>query len=106
MSAASGDRRAAVEGVGMTIAESIRRWFDDPEVSWHLDIIEKWRAAGVRLEDEQDASTPRVLEGMSVVVTGSLEGYSRDGAKEAIIARGGKAASSVSKSTAFVVVGD
>ncbi|HET6561308.1 MAG TPA: NAD-dependent DNA ligase LigA [Marmoricola sp.] len=103
---ASLEELAGVEGVGMTIAESIRRWFDDPEVAWHLDIIEKWRAAGVRLEDEQDASTPRVLEGLSVVVTGSLEGFSRDGAKEAIIARGGKAASSVSKSTAFVVVGE
>jgi DNA ligase (NAD+) len=103
---ASVEELAAVEGVGMTIAESIRRWFDDPEVSWHLDIIEKWRAAGVRLEDERDASTPRTLEGLSIVVTGSLDGYSRDGAKEAIIARGGKAASSVSKSTAFVVVGE
>jgi DNA ligase (NAD+) len=103
---ASVEELAAVEGVGMTIAESIRRWFDDPEVAWHLDIIEKWRAAGVRLEDERDASTPRVLEGLSIVVTGSLDAYSRDGAKEAIIARGGKAASSVSKNTAFVVVGD
>ena len=64
------------------------------------------RAAGVRMEDERDESTPRTLEGLSVVVTGSLAGHSRDGAKEAILARGGKAASSVSKSTAFVVVGD
>jgi DNA ligase (NAD+) len=103
---ASVEELAGVEGVGMTIAESIRRWFDDPEQSWHLDIIEKWRAAGVRLEDERDASTPRVLEGLSIVVTGSLDTYSRDGAKEAIIARGGKAASSVSKNTAFVVVGE
>jgi DNA ligase (NAD+) len=97
---------AAVEGVGMTIAEAIRRWFDDPEDSWHLDIIEKWRACGVRLEDERDESVPRVLEGLSVVVTGSLQAYSRDSAKEAIVTRGGKAASSVSKNTAFVVVGD
>ena len=103
---ASVEELAAVEGVGLTIAESIRRWFDDPEVDWHLEIVEKWRAAGVRLEDERDASTPRTLEGLSVVVTGSLDGYSRDGAKEAILARGGKAASSVSKNTAFVVVGD
>ncbi len=103
---ASVEELAAVEGVGMTIAESIRRWFDDPEASWHLDIIEKWRAAGVSLEDEVDASTPRVLEGLSVVVTGSLESFSRDAAKEAIINRGGKAVSSVSKSTAFVVVGE
>jgi DNA ligase (NAD+) len=103
---ASTDELAAVEGVGLTIAESIRRWFDDPAVDWHLEIIEKWRAAGVSLEDEVDQSTPRLLEGLSVVVTGSLVDFSRDGAKEAIIARGGKAASSVSKNTAFVVVGD
>jgi DNA ligase (NAD+) len=103
---ASVEELAGVEGVGMTIAESIRRWFDDPDAAWHLEIIEKWRAAGVSLEDEVDRSTPRVLEGLSVVVTGSLASYSRDGAKEAILARGGKAASSVSKSTAFVVVGD
>ncbi|WP_148574593.1 NAD-dependent DNA ligase LigA [Nocardioides caldifontis] len=103
---ASVEELAGVEGVGMTIAESIRRWFDDPDASWHLDIIEKWRAAGVSLEDEVDESTPRTLEGLSIVVTGSLEEWSRDAAKEAILARGGKAASSVSKNTAFVVVGE
>jgi DNA ligase (NAD+) len=103
---ASLEELAATEGVGMTIAEAIRRWFDEPEVDWHLDIIEKWRAAGVRLEDEVDTSTPRTLEGLSIVVTGSLDRWSRDQAKEAILARGGKAASSVSKNTAFVVVGD
>jgi DNA ligase (NAD+) len=104
--AASLEELAGVEGVGGTIAEAIRRWFDDPEATWHLDIIEKWRAAGVSLEDEVDESTPRTLEGLSIVVTGSLDGFSRDQAKEEILSRGGKAASSVSKSTAFVVVGD
>ncbi len=103
---ASQEELAAVEGVGGTIAEAIRRWFDDPEVAWHLDIVEKWRAAGVSLEDEYDASAPQILEGLSIVVTGSLARYSRDEAKEAILSRGGKAASSVSKKTAFVVVGD
>jgi DNA ligase (NAD+) len=103
---ASEEELAGVEGVGHTIAESIRRWFDDPEASWHTEIIEKWRAAGVSLADEVDRSVPRLLEGLSVVVTGSLPGFSRDEAKEAIINAGGKAASSVSKSTAFVVVGD
>jgi len=103
---ASVEELAGVEGVGMTIAESIRRWFDDPDNAWHLEIVDKWRAAGVSLEDDVDRSTPRVLEGLSVVVTGSLASYSRDEAKEAILARGGKAASSVSKSTAFVVVGE
>jgi DNA ligase (NAD+) len=104
--AASVEELAGVEGVGPTIAEAIRRWFDDPDVAWHTEIIEKWRSAGVSLEDEVDTSVPRVLEGLSVVVTGSLDGFSRDEAKEAIIGRGGKAASSVSKSTAFVVIGD
>ncbi len=106
IAAASVEDLAAVDGVGMTIAESIRRWFDDPEATWHRGIIEKWRAAGVSLRDEVAASTPRNLEGLSVVVTGSLTGFSRDTAKEAIVVRGGKATSSVSKSTAFVVVGD
>lgn len=103
---ASEEELAGVEGVGGTIAEAIRRWFDDPEVAWHLDIVEKWRAAGVSLADEVDDSAPKVLEGLSIVVTGSLEQFSRDGAKEEILRRGGKAASSVSKKTAFVVVGD
>jgi DNA ligase (NAD+) len=87
----------------MTIAESVRSWF---EVDWHRAVVEKWREAGVTMEDEPDESVPRTLEGMSIVVTGSLNEFSRDQAKEAIIARGGKAASSVSKKTDFVVVGD
>jgi DNA ligase (NAD+) len=97
---------ADAEGVGLTIAESVRRWFDDPEASWHGAIVDKWAAAGVRMADERDESTPRTLEGLSIVVTGSLTGFSRDEAKEAILVRGGKAASSVSKKTDFVVVGD
>ena len=97
---------AAVDGVALTIAESIRRWFDDPEATWHGEIVDKWRAAGVRMRDEVDESVPRVLEGLSIVVTGSLEDFSRDQAKEAIVSRGGKATSSVSKKTDYVVVGD
>jgi DNA ligase (NAD+) len=97
---------AQVEGLGLTIAESIRRWFDGDEADWHNEIVEKWRAAGVTMEDEVDESVPRHLGGLSIVVTGSLTGFSRDQAKEAIIVRGGKAASSVSKKTDFVVVGD
>ncbi len=69
-------------------------------------IVAKWRAAGVRMEETRDAGVPRNLEGLSIVVTGSLETFSRDEAKEAILSRGGKAAGSVSKKTAFVVVGD
>ena len=66
----------------------------------------KWRAADVTMEDERDESTERTLEGLTLVVTGSLVDFSRDGAKEAILARGGKASSSVSKKTDYVVVGD
>ncbi|GAA1204749.1 NAD-dependent DNA ligase LigA [Prauserella alba] len=101
--AATEEEIADVDGVGPTIAAAVREWF---AVDWHREIVDKWRAAGVRMEDERDTSIPRNLEGLSIVVTGSLETYSRDEAKEAIMARGGKAAGSVSKKTAFVVVGD
>ena len=87
----------------MTIAESIVEWFD---VDWHREVVAKWRSAGVRMVDERDGSIPRTLEGMSIVVTGSLDGWSRDQAKEDIVARGGKSSSAVSKNTAFVVVGE
>ena len=96
-------RLAGTDGVGPTIAVSLREWF---AVDWHREIVRKWREAGVRMVDERDASVPRTLEGLTVVVTGSLSGFSRDEAKEAIILRGGKASGSVSKKTDFVVVGD
>jgi DNA ligase (NAD+) len=94
---------ADVDGVGPTIAAAVREWF---EVDWHREVVRKWRAAGVRLVEDRSGGVPRVLEGLSIVVTGSLPGFSRDEAKEAITERGGKAASSVSKKTAFVVVGE
>ncbi|NHB85760.1 hypothetical protein G7085_17445 [Tessaracoccus sp. HDW20] len=100
--AAELDELAGVDGVGPVIAESVRSWF---AVDWHVAIVDKWAAAGVRMADELDESLPRTLEGLTVVVTGSLEGFSRDGAKEAILSRGGKAAGSVSRNTDFVVVG-
>ena len=78
-------------------------WF---AVDWHRAIVDKWVAAGVSMADERDESTPRTLEGLTIVVTGSLVDFSRDGAKEAILARGGKACRSVSKKTDYVVVGD
>ncbi|MGV1008290.1 MAG: NAD-dependent DNA ligase LigA [Dermatophilaceae bacterium] len=96
---------AQVDGVGGVIAEAVRDWFDRPGNAWHVDIVDRWAAAGVRMRDEADAQIPRTLEGRTVVVTGSLDGFSRDGAKEAILARGGKAAGSVSRNTDFVVVG-
>ncbi len=101
--AASEEELSVVEGVGPTIAAAVTEWFT---VDWHRAIIDKWKAAGVRMADERDASIERTLEGLSIVVTGSLTGFSRDDAKEAIVARGGKAAGSVSKKTAYVVAGD
>ncbi|OBJ08362.1 NAD-dependent DNA ligase LigA [Mycobacterium colombiense] len=100
---ASTERLAAVEGVGPTIAAALTEWFT---VDWHCAIVEKWRAAGVRMADERDTSVQRTLEGLTVVVTGSLSSFSRDDAKEAILTRGGKAAGSVSKKTDYVVAGD
>jgi DNA ligase (NAD+) len=106
--AASRDELAGVEGVGGIIADSLRDWFD---VDWHVEIVERWRAAGARLETPGHpgpgaaAAAGGVLDGLTVVATGSLEGYSREGAQEAIIRAGGKAASSVSKKTDFVAAG-
>lgn len=100
---ATTEELAAVEGVGTTIAAAVTDWFT---VDWHRDIVDKWRVTGVRMADERDDSVPRNLAGLSIVVTGSLTGFSRDDAKEAIVSRGGKAAGSVSKKTSFVVVGD
>ncbi len=94
---------AEVDGVGGVIARSVRDWFD---VDWHVEIVERWSAAGVRMEDDRDESVERTLEGLTIVATGSLEGFTRDGVKDAIISRGGKASSSVSKNTDFVVVGE
>lgn len=103
ITSASTEQLAAVEGVGPTIAAAVTEWFT---VDWHRTIVDKWREAGVRMADQRDASTPRTLDGLTIVVTGSLTGFSRDDAKEAILARGGKAAGSVSKKTAYVVAGD
>ncbi|MQA14163.1 MAG: NAD-dependent DNA ligase LigA [Pseudonocardiaceae bacterium] len=97
------ERLAAVDGVGPTIAAAVREWFT---VDWHREVVEKWRAAGVRMSEPADESVPRNLEGLSIVVTGALERLSRDEAAEAIMQRGGRSAGSVSKKTAFVVAGD
>ena len=97
---------AATDGVGPTIAASVREWLDGDQAAWHTAILDAWEAAGVTMADERDESVARTLEGLTIVVTGSLETFSRDSAKEAILARGGKAAGSVSKKTDYVVVGD
>ncbi|WP_424535967.1 NAD-dependent DNA ligase LigA [Sphaerisporangium viridialbum] len=95
---------AVVEGVGPTIAASIHEWYAE---DWHREIVERWRRAGVRMEDEPPAGQgPQTLAGLTLVVTGTLEGFTRDEAGEAIQSRGGKVTGSVSKKTAFVVAGE
>jgi len=103
ISQASVEELAAVDGVGQVIAESIQEWFS---VDWHKAIVKKWSAAGVTMEGVAAPTKPQTLAGLTLVVTGSLENFSRDGVTEAITERGGKAASSVSKKTDYVVVGD
>ncbi|MGA5341957.1 NAD-dependent DNA ligase LigA [Streptomyces griseoincarnatus] len=102
---ATEEELSATEGVGPTIAASLKEWF---ATDWHREIIRKWKAAGVRMEDERSGEDegPRPLEGLTVVVTGTLENFTRDGAKEALQNRGAKVTGSVSKKTSFVVVGD
>jgi DNA ligase (NAD+) len=104
---ASADELAAVDGVGPTIAAAVTDWFT---VDWHRAIVDKWRQAGVRLAEEGPAGGPggpgRTLAGLSLVITGSLAGFSRDSATEAVRARGGKVTGSVSKKTDFVVAGE
>lgn len=100
---ASVDEIAETDGVGSIIAHSLKAWF---EVDWHRNIVERWAAAGVRMEDEATEEIPQTLAGKTVVVTGSLTGFTRDSAKAAILERGGKASGSVSKKTDVVVVGE
>ncbi|MCC3767160.1 NAD-dependent DNA ligase LigA [Streptomyces sp. UNOC14_S4] len=101
---ASEEELAAVDGVSDTIATAVKEWFAE---DWHREIIEKWRTAGVRMEEEAtEDEGPRPLEGLTVVVTGTLASYTRDAAKEALQSRGAKVTGSVSKKTDFVVVGD
>ena len=106
--AASRDELAQVEGVGGIIADAVIDWF---AVDWHVDIVDRWAAAGVQFSTPGHPgpgaadTTGGVLAGLTVVATGSLDGFSREGALEAIIAAGGKAASSVSKKTDYVAAG-
>ncbi|WP_442984659.1 NAD-dependent DNA ligase LigA [Schaalia sp. lx-100] len=103
LSQASFEELSQVEGVGATIAEALQEWFS---VDWHRQIIESWAHAGVRMEDEVSQPLSDTLLGVTVVVSGSMPGYDREGAKQAIIQRGGKATSSVSRKTHVVVIGE
>ncbi|MFE5483537.1 NAD-dependent DNA ligase LigA [Streptomyces sp. NPDC056527] len=102
---ATEEELAAVDGVGGIIAAAVKDWFSE---EWHREIVRKWRAAGVTFEDEGagEEQGPRPLEGLTVVVTGTLQNFTRDGAKESLQNLGAKVTGSVSKKTAFVVVGD
>jgi DNA ligase (NAD+) len=107
--AATEDELSQVDGVGQTLALSIKEWI---AVDWHREIVEKWRKAGVLLEMLGHAgpgavsATGGIFSGMSIVATGSLKSFTREEIEEAIISNGGKAASSVSKKTTFVVAGE
>ena len=100
---ASVEQLSDTDGVGEIIAEAVVEWF---AVDWHRELVDGWARSGVRMADEVEEGFTKTLEGLTVVVTGGLEGFTRDGAKEAIITRGGKASGSVSKKTDFVVVGE
>ena len=93
---------ADIDGVGETIAQSIIEWF---AVDWHREIIKKWEKAGVLMQAQAAADLPQTLAGLSFVVTGGLEKFTRDSIAETITAHGGKPASSVSKKTDYVLVG-
>ncbi|MDO5671704.1 MAG: NAD-dependent DNA ligase LigA [Actinomycetaceae bacterium] len=107
IAAASIEEISQVEGVGLTMAEELQAWFAVP---WHMEIIEAWAACGVRTSEEKehspgDAGITKNLEGLTVVITGSVPGFTRDEAKEAVTQRGAKAASSVSSKTHVVIIG-
>jgi DNA ligase (NAD+) len=103
MAAATTDELAAVDGVGPTIAQAVVEWFADER---HQQLVERIRAGGARVVEEGTAGGPGPLQGCTLVVTGTLAGFSRDAATAAIQERGGKVVGSVSKKTSFVVVGD
>ena len=100
---ASVEELTEVEGVGPTLAQAIVDWF---AVDWHREIVAKWRAAGAPMKAEERELGEQTLAGLTFVVTGTLPGYSRDSAAEAITSRGGKVSGSVSKKTSYVVVGE
>ena len=103
ISSASVAELASVDGVGEIIAQAVLEWFD---VDWHQEIIRKWRDAGVSLIETFVNTNPQTLAGLTLVVTGSLESFTRDGVDEVITMHGGKSSGSVSKKTSYVVVGD
>jgi len=102
ISKASPDELAAIDGVGLTIAESIIEWF---AIDWHRNIIKKWSAAGATLVQAEQAPLPQTLQGLTIVVTGGLEAFTRDLISETITAHGGKPSNSISKKTNYLLAG-
>jgi DNA ligase (NAD+) len=102
ISQATHDELSEVDGVGGVIAESIVEWF---KVDWHTEIVKRWAESGVAMELVATSSSPQTLSGLTIVVTGSLDSFTRDGINEVILAHGGKTSSSVSKKTDYVLVG-
>lgn len=104
ISKAAEEELAGIDGVGSVIAKSIKEWFAE---SWHQAIVKKWSKAGVQMkEDAKSTSSTQTLAGLTLVVTGSLNDFTRDGVNDVIMEHGGKSSSSVSKKTDYVVVGD
>jgi DNA ligase (NAD+) len=104
---ASESELSEVAGVGPTLAKSISEWF---LIDWHKEILVRWEKAGVQLTipghlGPGSSSKDGMFSGLSIVVTGSLETMTREEAEAVIIELGGKAGSSVSKKTAFLVAG-
>jgi DNA ligase (NAD+) len=102
ISKASVETLSEIDGLGDVIAQSVVEWF---EVDWHQRIINEWSKAGVSMVNQKAADLPQTLAGLTFVVTGGLEGFTRDSIAETITAHGGKASSSVSKKTDYVLVG-
>ncbi|MGB3676216.1 MAG: NAD-dependent DNA ligase LigA, partial [Candidatus Nanopelagicales bacterium] len=100
---ASDSELASVEGVGAIIATAVHEWF---EVDWHREIVDSWANAGVRMSQERIDVGPQPLAGMTAVITGTLDGFTRDEAKAALVNQGAKVTGSVSKKTSFVVAGE
>jgi DNA ligase (NAD+) len=102
ISKANSEELATVDGVGNVIAESIIEWF---QVDWHRNIVKRWQSAGVVMQLQEEQKMPQSLAGLTFVVTGGLESFSRDGINEVITAHGGKSSSSVSKKTDYLLAG-
>lgn len=108
LAAASVEELADIDGVGDVVAASVNDWFHGDDSGWRRDIVAAWRSAGVVLEEDvpEGEASAQTLEGAVVVVTGGIEGFTRDEVKDAVVSRGGKATGSVSKKTTVLVVGE